>query len=102
MIGGLTSVNRDVPPYMLVEGPDSEVRSLNIVGIRRAGLAEDVKRQIKEAYKIIYRSGLNTTNALKQIRTISGLTKEVLHIIDFIEQSERGICKHRHYKHAET
>ena len=102
MIGGLTSVNKDVPPYMLVESSESEVRSLNIVGLKRAGMKDTVKAQIKKAYKILYRSGLNTTNALKEIKKIPDLTKEVAHIVEFIEHSERGICKHRPYRHAET
>ncbi|MCM8781583.1 MAG: acyl-ACP--UDP-N-acetylglucosamine O-acyltransferase [Candidatus Omnitrophica bacterium] len=95
MIGGLTRVNKDVPPYMLVVGPDSEVCSLNIVGIKRSALSQEARKQIKQVYKILYRFGLNTANALREIKKIPYLTKEVLHIIEFIEKSERGICKHR-------
>jgi len=95
MIGGLTSVNKDVVPYMLVKGPDSEVRSLNLVGIRRSSLSDEAKKQIRAAYKIIYKSELNTTNALKELKKIPNLTKEVRHMVDFIERCKRGICKHR-------
>jgi UDP-N-acetylglucosamine acyltransferase len=94
MVGGLTRVVQDVVPYTLVEC-DAEVCGLNVVGIRRSNLSDQAKKQIKEAYKIIYQSGLNTTNALKQLKSTPNLTREAGHIIEFIERSRRGICKHR-------
>ncbi len=93
MIGGLTRVTQDVVPYTLLEC-DAEVCGLNIVGLRRSGLNEQVRKQIKETYNILYHSGLNTPNAVKQIRSIPGLAKEVLHMAEFIEKSKRGICRH--------
>ncbi len=94
MISGLSRVTKDVPPYMLVEG-DSEVRSLNLVGLRRSNLSEEVKAQIKQAYKLLYRSNLNVSQALDAIQSLGDLAEEVRHIIEFITSSERGICKHR-------
>lgn len=94
MIGGLARVIKDVPPYMLVEG-DSEVCSLNVVGIRRSSLNEKARVQIKQAYKLLYRSDLNVSQALEAIQKLGDLTDEVKHIIEFIKSSERGICKHR-------
>lgn len=94
MVGGLTRVIKDVPPYMLVEG-SSEVCSLNLVGLKRSNLSEEAKAQIKQAYKLLYRSGLNVSQALDAIKKIGDLTEEVKHIIEFIMSSERGICKHR-------
>lgn len=94
MVGGLTRVVQDVLPYLLVEC-DAEVCGLNLVGLRRSGLSEQAKKQIKEIYKIIYHSGLNTTNAITQIKNFPSLTKEAAHIIDFMEKTKRGFCKHR-------
>lgn len=94
MIGGLARVNKDVPPYMLVEG-DSEVCSLNVVGLKRSDLSEETKVQIKKAYKLLYRSDLNVSQAVEAVQKIGDLTEEVRHIIEFIKSSERGICKHR-------
>lgn len=94
MVGGLTRVIKDVPPYMLVEG-SSEVCSLNLVGLKRSNLSEEAKAQIKQAYKLLYRSDLNVSQALDAIKKIGDLTEEVKHIIEFIMSSERGICKHR-------
>jgi UDP-N-acetylglucosamine acyltransferase len=53
------------------------------------------REQIKEIYNIIYRSGLNTTNALSEIKKISSLTKEARHMVEFVEKSKRGLCKSR-------
>lgn len=94
MIGGLTRVVKDVPPYMLVEG-SSEVCSLNLVGLKRSDINEATKAQIKQAYKLLYRSDLNVSHALDAIQKMGDLTDEVKHIIEFIKSSERGICSHR-------
>ncbi len=93
MIGGLARVNKDVPPYFLVKG-DSEVWSINRVGLKRAGVPLETRAKIREAYRLLYRSGLNTTQALKAIQVIDGLPKEVQHLVRFIQNSERGICRH--------
>jgi UDP-N-acetylglucosamine acyltransferase len=99
MVGGLTRVVQDVMPYTLVEC-DAEICGLNVVGLRRSGLGEQAKKQIKEVYKIFYHSGLNTTNALKEIKKIPSLTEEALHMIEFVERSKRGLCKHRPNRQA--
>ncbi|MFH0772200.1 MAG: acyl-ACP--UDP-N-acetylglucosamine O-acyltransferase [Candidatus Omnitrophota bacterium] len=94
MIGGLTVVNKDVAPYVLVEG-DSEVCSLNVVGLKRSDISEEAKSQIKQIYKLIYRSSLNLSHALEEAGKISDLTIEARHMMDFIKSSKRGICKGR-------
>ncbi len=94
MIGGLARVNKDVMPYMLIEG-DSEVCSLNLVGLKRSDINEKAKAQIKNIYKLIYRSGLNVSHALEEIAKVSNLTDEAKHMVEFIKSSERGICKHK-------
>lgn len=94
MIGGLSRLIKDVVPYMLIDG-NSEVCSLNIVGIKRSGISEKAKAQIKNIYKMIYRSGLNVSQALEEIAKVSNLTDEAKHMVEFVKSSERGICKHR-------
>ncbi len=91
MIGGFSGVNKDVPPYMLLRGP-SRVRSVNLVGLRRAGYkAEDV-RLIKEAFRLLYRADLNISQAILEIEKLLPQTKELKNIADFIRDSKRGIC----------
>ncbi|MFH0794620.1 MAG: acyl-ACP--UDP-N-acetylglucosamine O-acyltransferase [bacterium] len=92
MIGGLARVSKDVPPYMLMEG-NSTIRGLNVVGLRRAGIAPDVRAQIRQAYKILYHRGYNVSHALEEIKQRT-LTTEIRHLVEFIENSKRGICKH--------
>lgn len=97
IIGGFTGVNKDVPPYMLVRGP-SVIRSVNLVGLRRAKFSRDLICDIKEAYKLLFLSDLNTTQALEEIKKIRP-SKELEHLVKFISASKRGICK---YKYSDT
>ena len=93
MVGGLARVNKDVPPYFLVKG-DSEVWALNVVGLKRAGISEQGRAGIREAYRLLYRSGLNTTQALKAIQAAGSLPPEVDRLVRFVQESRRGICRH--------
>ncbi|MFH1995838.1 MAG: acyl-ACP--UDP-N-acetylglucosamine O-acyltransferase [Candidatus Omnitrophota bacterium] len=90
MIGGFSGVNKDVPPFMLVRGP-SMVRSVNLVGLRRAGFSNKLIGQVKEAFRTIYRSGFNTTQAIEKLRS-GDQPPEVRHLVEFVERSRRGIC----------
>lgn len=97
MIGGFTGVNKDVPPYMLVRGP-SVVRSVNLVGLRRAKFSRELIGSIKEAYRLLYLSDMNTAQAIEGIKKLRP-SKELDHLVDFIQGSKRGICK---YKYSDT
>jgi len=97
IIGGFSGVNKDVPPYMLVRGP-SVVRSVNLVGLRRAKFSRELINDIKEAYKFLYQSGLNTAQAIEEIKKLKP-SKELSHLVEFIQGSKRGICK---YKDSDT
>ncbi|MEX0268476.1 acyl-ACP--UDP-N-acetylglucosamine O-acyltransferase [Leptolyngbyaceae cyanobacterium UHCC 1019] len=74
MIGGMSRITRDVPPYMLVEGNAARVRSLNLVGLKRAGLmdVEDGKvfQSLKQAFRILYRSDLPLSDAIAKLETL--------------------------------
>jgi UDP-N-acetylglucosamine acyltransferase len=97
IIGGFTGINKDVPPYMLVRGP-SVVRSINLIGLRRAKFPKDTILKLKEAFKFLYMSNLNTAQALEEIKKL-GPSKELEHLAAFITGSKRGICK---YKYSDT
>jgi UDP-N-acetylglucosamine acyltransferase len=92
MVSGLTRVVKDVPPFMLVEG-ESTVRGLNVVGMRRANIPPESRDAIKRAYRLLYRSSLNLPHALDAIQA-EPMSEEVRLIVEFVKQSERGICKH--------
>ena len=98
IIGGFTGINKDVPPYMLVRGP-SVVRGVNLIGLRRAKLPKETINNIREAFKLLYQSDLNTAQAIDRIKKL-GASKELGHLVEFIQGSKRGICKYK-YSDAE-
>ncbi len=68
MVGAMSRVDRDVPPYMLVEGHPARIRGLNVVGLRRAKSMEGALPVLREAYRLLYRSGLPLEKALQTLR----------------------------------
>ena len=97
IVGGFSGINMDVPPYLLVRGP-SVVRSVNLVGLRRAKFPRETIHKITDAFKLLYRSDLNTTQAIEEIKKL-GPSKELDYLVEFIQGSKRGICK---YKYSDT
>ncbi|UCB56506.1 MAG: acyl-ACP--UDP-N-acetylglucosamine O-acyltransferase [Candidatus Omnitrophota bacterium] len=93
MIGGLARVAKDVPPYMLIKG-DSYVWAINSVGLRRTNFSLRVRSQIKAAFKLLYKSGLNVRQAIEQLQK-GPRSPEIDHLIDFILHSRRGICAYK-------
>lgn len=90
MIGAMSRVVQDVPPYMLVEGHPPKVHGPNTVKLRRLELDAGVRDQLKRAYKLLYRSGLNVAQAMEQIRAL-GAEPELERLLDFIRRSDRGL-----------
>jgi len=90
LVSALSACNKDIPPFMMVGGRPGVVLGTNVVGMRRAGLSADTREEIKQAYKLLYRSGLNVSQALKTIR-LNFKSPEVSHLVKFIEDSKRGI-----------
>ena len=92
-VGGMTRVTKDVPPYMIVEGNPGRCHGPNSVGLRRAGLDTEARQRIKQMYKIVFRSDLNTTQALHEIEATIEESNERNHFVDFVRKSLRGITK---------
>ncbi|MEA3500372.1 MAG: acyl-ACP--UDP-N-acetylglucosamine O-acyltransferase [Candidatus Marinimicrobia bacterium] len=90
-IGGGYRVSKDVPPYILAAGEPLQYKGLNVVGLRRRGFSNEKIKELKNIYKVIYRSKYNTKDAIKYIENNFQLTDESKHIVDFIKNSERGI-----------
>ncbi len=90
MVSGLSAVVKDVPPFMLCAGRRAVIHGLNVVGLRRAGIAANARAQIKRAYQLLYRDGLNVSNALEAIaRECRG--EEIAALLAFVKASKRGI-----------
>jgi UDP-N-acetylglucosamine acyltransferase len=92
MVSGASRVVKDIPPFMIAEGNPTRVRGLNVVGMRRLGLTPKVRGELRQAYRLLYRSGLNTSQALAGIRQEGLASSEVQRLISFIEAAKRGIC----------
>lgn len=93
MIGAHSMVTKDVPPYFLVNGNPAHAYGVNIVGLRRNGLSPEVRMEIQRAYKILYRSGYNVTQAIEQMERALASPPEIEHLLRFLRNAERGICR---------
>ncbi len=92
-IGGGLRVPKDVPPYILAAGEPLNYAGINRVGLSRRGFSSEIMMQLRQAYKLIYRSGCNVSQAINKIKGTMELIPEIQDIIDFINASERGIIK---------
>lgn len=93
IIGGCSKVVQDVPPFMMVDGNPGQTRTINKVGLERHGVSEEAQSALKQAYKMIFRSGLTMPNALARIEAELPPLPEVLHLVEFARRSERGLSK---------
>lgn len=93
MVQGGSKCTKDVPPYTIIGREPVAYCGLNLVGLKRHGFTAETIDRIHAAYRIIYQSGFNTTDALERIKSEMEMTDEVRYIVDFIESSERGIIK---------
>lgn len=104
MIGGYSKVNQDVPPYMLVEGNPACIRSLNVIGLERNEVTKPNIRNLKEAYKALFRSSMNTSQAIEKIQKELKIdSTEVTHLISFVQgETKNGIMKRGNKDSSET
>ena len=95
MVGGMSRIERDVPPYTMVEGNPSRVRGLNQVLLSRSGIAKEddgrVYKGLKEAFRILYRSGLTLEEAISKLEAMAD-NERVRHLYEFLQTSvqEKG------------
>ncbi len=93
-ISGLTGVVLDIPPYMLAAGSRAKLFGLNAVGLKRQNFSEETIRALKTAYRIIFRSGLTLEKAIRKVEESDrSRIPEVEHLLRFIQQTKRGICR---------
>ena len=93
MIGGASAVVKDVPPYSIVQGNHAKLFGLNLIGLKRRDFSEKTIKALKDAYRIIFRSDLLLEAALKKAQDEVENYPEVQHFIQFIKESERGVCR---------
>lgn len=93
MIGGGFRVQQDVCPYALIAGYPLKVVGLNALGLKRRGFKREVIRALDAAFKILFSSDLNTTQAVEHIKGELEMIDEIKVILEFIERSNRGLLK---------
>lgn len=93
MIGGGFRVPLDICPYALAGGYPLKIAGLNLVGLRRRGFEREAIRALRKVFKLLFFSGLNTTQAVDRIRDEIEIIPEVKLVLDFIEDSDRGLQK---------
>lgn len=92
MIGGCSRVTQDIPPYSLCVGNPALIYNLNAIGLKRAGMVSSSMKHLKEAFRIMFHSGLAKNNAIEQVEKEIEQTPEVMHLVAFAKASERGLC----------
>lgn len=94
MVAASSRIVKDIPPFATVDGNPASLVGNNVVGLRRSGYNAAQRADIKRCYKTLFRSGLNTTQALEKLKSAEQ-SDEVKLIITFFEQSQRGVTAHR-------
>lgn len=95
MVGGASKVVQDIPPFVIVDGHPAKVSGLNNVGMSRSGVGPAARRNLKKAYRILYRSGLSLAQAVAVMEQDLESCEEVEHLLRFLRNAERGICRGR-------
>ena len=90
MVGGMSRVVKDVPPFMTIEGSPARVRGVNLVGLKRRGKADEAIRQLRAAYRKLYQDEAPVALVLDELESVSSLTPEVLRLVSFLRDMERG------------
>ena len=92
-LSGHSRVVKDAAPYMVVEGNPCRCHGPNSIGLERSGFDKSARKCIKEMFRIMFRSNLNTTQALEEIERSVDKSEERDHFVEFVRQSVRGITK---------
>jgi UDP-N-acetylglucosamine acyltransferase len=92
-LGMYTGVNRDVPAYTLASGQPAVPKGINSEGLKRRDFSADQIRNIKNAYRLVYRKGLKLSEAIEQIEALIDEQQELLPFLESLRSSERGIIR---------
>jgi UDP-N-acetylglucosamine acyltransferase len=93
MASGGSMIAQDVPPYTIVQGDRAKVVGLNLVGLKRRGFSPEILKSIKQAYKLVFRSGMKLEEAIVEIEQTLEVSPELERFVTFLKTSERGIAR---------
>ena len=90
MVGGMSRIVRDVPPFMIVEGAEQTVHDINAISLRRMGVTQQQRMALHKACKLLFKSQISLSNALEIVRREVTMTEEVEYLIAFQERLYHG------------
>lgn len=90
-IGGTSAVRKDVPPFVKASGSPLQLYGLNSIGLQRRGIPDEVRHELRRAYRVLFQSKLNLTDALAQARATLEPYAEVDALLSFFDRSGRGV-----------
>ncbi len=93
MIGGVSGVALDVPPFCIASGERAKLYGLNLVGLKRHGFTEERIAGLKRAYRILFRSGRPLKAAIETLEAELPVSPEVAELLEFIRTTKRGITR---------
>jgi UDP-N-acetylglucosamine acyltransferase len=90
-MGGGTVATKDVLPFSMTVGDRARLHGLNLVGLRRRGLSAEAIEALRQAFRVLMRGGLNTSEALRKLEGEGPHTPEVAGVVEFIRSAKRGV-----------
>jgi UDP-N-acetylglucosamine acyltransferase len=93
MLSATAKLVHDLPPFFIADGTPAEVRAINRVGLERNGFTAEQLDRVKQVYRILYREGLNRTQALEKLAShAQAASEEFRRVLSFAHASERGLA----------
>lgn len=93
MVGGLSGIVQDIPPFMVAAGPRAKLFGPNSIGLKRHGFSDATVNAIKKAYKVLFREKRTLKDAVKKVLADFPDSPEIRHLVEFIEKNKRGISR---------
>ncbi len=88
-----SAITQDIPPFVMVGGRPTRPHGINSVGMERHGISPDVVRQIRKAYKILYKTNMRLEDAIEEMEDLAGESKELSDMVSFLRNVTRGILR---------
>ncbi len=93
MIGALSGVGQDIPPYMMAAGHRVRLYGLNLIGLKRQGFSIEAIRRLRQAFRILFRSNIPMDEAVAKVRETYGGADEIDRLLAFMAETNRGVCR---------
>ena len=93
MASGGSMIAQDLVPYAIAQGDRAKVVGLNLIGLKRRGFSDEVLKSLKQAYKLVFRSGMKLEDAIVEIEATLPTSPELQLLVDFLKSSDRGLAR---------